>query len=81
MKILKYLILTTIAAILFILCSWAAYIERGYSAVGGEIFVPIIPFILCYAAESLVKKIKSKQSKKRTCLIFNLDPNKLKQSG
>lgn len=45
-RLLKYIIHATGASvILFKICSELAYIDRGYKAIGGEIFIPF--FVVC----------------------------------
>lgn len=55
---MKYLILTPASFGLFKVCAAVAYAERGYEAVGGEVFVLLLPLVW-YIVERWRKKEKS----------------------
>ena len=58
--ILKWVFAFVLSAVAFILFHKLATIERGYNAIGGEIFVFLIPFFVWIAPEikKSIKEIK-----------------------
>lgn len=56
----KMLITVVSTVILTALCIKAAYITRGYFAVGGEWLIPVYP-LLWFAIEQCVKERKEEQ--------------------
>lgn len=53
-KILKYLALFLVGVILFKLAAAQALIDRGYSAVGGEVFFLFLP-VIYYLISKIVR--------------------------
>jgi len=53
----KWVWLTMIFLLLTPFVFQLAYMERGYRAVGGEMFFPLIPFLI-YATSKTFKEIK-----------------------
>ena len=57
-KILINAIKLTVTAILTVLAFKYAKIERGYNAVGGEVLMPLLCWIVLYLAPKMAKEIK-----------------------
>ena len=57
-KILTNTIKLTVTAILTVLAFKYAKIERGYNAVGGEVLMPLLCWIVLYLAPKMAKEIK-----------------------
>ena len=63
--ILKWVFVFVLSAVAFILLHKLATIERGYNAIGGEIFMFLIPFFVWVAPEikKSIKEIKDELSR------------------
>lgn len=57
---IKYGILTAIGIILYKVCAAAAYAQRGYSAVGGEAFILLLP-VVYYLIEETASDMKGRR--------------------
>ena len=49
-KIFVFLILSLLAIFLFVVGHRFATMERGYQAIGGEMLLPILPYVIYYCA-------------------------------
>lgn len=56
----KYGILTVIGIALYKVCAAAAFAQRGYSAVGGEVFILLLP-VIYYLIEETVSGMKGRR--------------------
>ena len=63
--ILKWFFVFVLSAVAFILLHKLATIERGYNAIGGEMFMFLIPFFVWVAPEikKSIKEIKDELSR------------------
>ena len=63
--ILKWVFVFVLSAVAFILLHKLATIERGYNAIGGEMFMFLIPFFVWVAPEikKSIKEIKDELSR------------------
>ena len=63
--ILKWFFVFVLSAVAFILLHKLATIERGYNAIGGEMFMFLIPFFVWIAPEikKSIKEIKDELSR------------------
>lgn len=57
LKLLKWLVIIAAGILLFLWGKRAAYIERGYEAVGGEYLLLLFPFFW-WAAERVIKDFR-----------------------
>lgn len=63
--ILKWFFVFVLSAVAFIVLHKLATVERGYNAIGGEIFMFLIPFFVWIAPEikKSIKEIKDELSR------------------
>ena len=63
--ILKWTFVFVLSAVAFVVLHKLATLERGYSAIGGEIFMFLIPFFVWIAPEfkKSIKEIKDELSR------------------
>ena len=63
--ILKWVFVFVLSAVAFILLHKLATVERGYNAIGGEMFMFLIPFFVWVAPEikKSIKEIKDELSR------------------
>lgn len=68
--IIKWLIVLLASVLLYKLCHYVATLDRGYEAIGGEMFMFLIPFFVWVAPEikKSIKEIKDELSR-QTCKI------------
>ena len=64
-KILKWLFVFVLSAVAFVGLHKLATVERGYNAIGGELFMFLIPFFVWVAPEikKSIKEIKDELSR------------------
>lgn len=71
----KYIILSVIGAILYIMAAKYAFIERGYFAVGGEAFMLLLPVFYCLVS-SLIRDVMTEYRKSRSTAVSDRSPKK-----
>ena len=68
--IIKWLVVLSVSVMLYKLCHYIATLDRGYEAIGGEMFMFLIPFFVWVAPEikKSIKEFKDVLSR-QTCKI------------
>ena len=63
--IIKWLVVLSVSVMLYKLCHYVATLDRGYEAIGSEMFMFLIPFFVWVAPEikKSIKEIKDELSR------------------
>ena len=73
--ILKYLFLSILGAALYVAGAKIAYEERGYFAVGGEVFALFLPAFY-YIVSSMIRDVIAEYCRPTDSAVSDKDPKK-----
>lgn len=64
-KLIKWVLISILSVILFVLAHKLATVERSYNAMGGEMFMLLIPFFVWYVQDCKKQLKEDKNARSR----------------
>ena len=65
-KVIKWVLISVVSVIAFVIAHKLATMERSYKAIGGEMFMLLIPFFVWYVQDCKKQLKEDKNARSRT---------------